>query len=106
MSTLIGWVGGDTFKHAHFHYSSTPCIYVFVGLSIFSFNILPCNSKSALFSSCLLTLVSLPCLVVFTLLYECFPAIVAQRMIYGNAPPATTLPRDDDELEEALALEA
>ena len=107
MSTLIGWVGGDTFKHAHFLYSPIHCIYELVGLSIFSFNILPCNSKSALFSSYLLTLVSLPCLVVFTLLqYECFPAIVAQRILYGNAPSATTLPRDDDELEEALALDA
>lgn len=35
-----------------------------------------------------------------------FLAIVAQRIIYGNVPPATTLPHDDDELEEALALQA
>ncbi|KAF9457188.1 hypothetical protein BDZ94DRAFT_1273841 [Collybia nuda] len=33
-------------------------------------------------------------------------AIVIQRLIYGNSPPATVLHNDDDELEEALALAA
>lgn len=31
-------------------------------------------------------------------------AIVIQRVIYGNAPPATALLADEDDLEEALAL--
>jgi hypothetical protein len=38
------------------------------------------------------------------LLSDQFPtAIVVQRVIYGNAPPATVL-ADDDDLEQALAL--
>ncbi|KAF5383528.1 hypothetical protein D9615_003696 [Tricholomella constricta] len=39
---------------------------------------------------------------VFQLSVDC--AIVIQRWLYGNAPPATALLADDDELEEALAL--
>ncbi|KAF8074763.1 hypothetical protein FPV67DRAFT_1474920 [Lyophyllum atratum] len=39
---------------------------------------------------------------IFQLSIDC--AIVVQRFLYGNAPPATALMTDDDELEEALAL--
>lgn len=39
---------------------------------------------------------------IFQLSVDC--AIVIQRLMYGNAPPAATLLADEDELEEALAL--
>jgi len=39
---------------------------------------------------------------IFQLSVDC--AIVIQRLVYGNPPPATRLMADDDELEEALAL--
>ncbi|GLB43442.1 putative PQ loop repeat [Lyophyllum shimeji] len=39
---------------------------------------------------------------IFQLSVDC--AIVVQRFMYGNAPPATGLMTEDDELEEALAL--
>lgn len=46
---------------------------------------------------------SFTCLPVSLALIRLFAAIVVQRLVYGNAPPAATL-LDDDDVEQALAL--
>ncbi|KAI8996349.1 hypothetical protein BD414DRAFT_454966 [Trametes punicea] len=69
MSTLIGWIGGDSFKTAYFFLQELPLQ----------------------FKVC----------AIFQLSVDC--AIVLQRFLYGNAPPATTLVEEDD-IEQALAL--
>ncbi|KAH7927861.1 hypothetical protein BV22DRAFT_1060141 [Leucogyrophana mollusca] len=68
-STLVGWVGGDSFKTVYFFLQGSPL--QFKVCSIFQLSI--------------------------------DFAITAQRLYYGNPPPATTLAEDED-LERALAL--
>ncbi|KAF8343436.1 hypothetical protein F5887DRAFT_972892 [Amanita rubescens] len=69
-STLLGWLGGDSFKTLYFFLQRSPLQ----------------------FKVCAIFQLSVDCV------------IVVQRIVYGNAPPAATLPVDDG-LEEALALE-
>ncbi|OJT09645.1 hypothetical protein TRAPUB_13898 [Trametes pubescens] len=69
MSTLIGWVGGDSFKAVYFFLQGSPLQ----------------------FKVCAIFQLSIDC------------AILLQRVMYGNAPPATALIEEDD-IEQALAL--
>ncbi|KAF7430594.1 hypothetical protein PC9H_006302 [Pleurotus ostreatus] len=69
MSTLLGWVGGDSFKTWYFFNEGSPLQFKVCAIFQLSIDFV----------------------------------IVAQRFIYGNAPPETVLP--DDDLEQALALE-
>lgn len=68
-----------------------------------SCKILRCSLESALYFSSRLTLVS--CVNFLTLNFSHFSiiAIIFQRIMYGNAPPATSV-MEEDELEQALAL--
>lgn len=59
MSTLIGWAGGDAFKHAHFLRSYTCSTDLDAELSTSSSYVPPSNSKYALSSSYQLTSVSM-----------------------------------------------
>lgn len=61
-----------------------------------------CSSKSVRYSSCPLISVRM-CAHALRVSLTLATVIVAQRLIYGNAPPETVLP--DDDLEQALALE-
>ncbi|CDO73251.1 hypothetical protein BN946_scf185008.g13 [Trametes cinnabarina] len=69
MSTLIGWVGGDSFKTVYFFVQNSPLQ----------------------FKVCAIFQLSIDC------------AILVQRLVYGNAPPASALMEEDD-VEQALAL--
>ncbi|KAI0296019.1 hypothetical protein BC826DRAFT_1091258 [Russula brevipes] len=69
MSTLIGWVGGDSFKTVYFFAQGSPLQFKICAVFQLSVDV----------------------------------AIVAQRLMYGNAPPPADLAGDDD-LEQALAL--
>ncbi|KAH7914635.1 hypothetical protein BJ138DRAFT_1177205 [Hygrophoropsis aurantiaca] len=74
-STLVGWVGGDSFKTVYFFLQGSPL--QFKVCSIFQLSI--------------------------DFVFELVAAIIAQRLYYGNPPPATVLV-DDEDLEQALAL--
>ncbi|TFY72322.1 hypothetical protein EVG20_g698 [Dentipellis fragilis] len=69
MSTLVGWVGGDSFKTIYFFLQHSPLQFKVCAIFQLSIDFI----------------------------------IVAQRLIYGNAPPPDVL-TEDDELEQALAL--
>ncbi|KAH7881803.1 hypothetical protein F5I97DRAFT_2076531 [Phlebopus sp. FC_14] len=77
-STLIGWVGGDSFKTAYFFVQESPLQFKVCAIFQLTVDI----------SGCFATHVCV---------------IVAQRVYYGNAPPPTALVEEDD-LEQALAL--
>ncbi|KAJ8522732.1 hypothetical protein ONZ45_g698 [Pleurotus djamor] len=70
LSTLLGWLGGDSFKTGYFFWQESPLQFKVCAIFQLSIDFV----------------------------------IVIQRIMYGNAPPATVLP-DDDDLEQALALE-
>lgn len=105
MSTLIGWVGGDSFKcvyivHSTF-FSTLRCMTLgwytsscnnprFSSKFVPSFRF-PLTSVSTMSSSC------------YLLMTVFFVVIIGQRMVYGNAPPISVL-LQDDELEQALSL--
>ncbi|KAL0953405.1 hypothetical protein HGRIS_004644 [Hohenbuehelia grisea] len=69
LSTLLGWVGGDSFKTVYFFLQHSPLQFKVCAIFQLSIDF----------------------------------AIVIQRLVYGNPPPPTVLP-DDDDLEQALAL--
>ncbi|KAI6120504.1 hypothetical protein EDD17DRAFT_1894985 [Pisolithus thermaeus] len=82
-STLIGWVGGDSFKSLTNLQRRTA--YFFVQGSPLQFKVCFRRVPSAWFSSAVIKV------------------IVMQRLYYGNAPPQATLLEQED-LEQALAL--
>ncbi len=106
MSTLVGWVGGDSYKYSpHFHPCASPNRKIHNSLaerSIFSYKGALSSSRFAQFSNSLWTLVGgeyhRGCMLTIRL-----AAIILQRLYYGNAPPSTALAEEDD-LEQALAL--
>ncbi|KAK1215481.1 hypothetical protein PQX77_021915 [Marasmius sp. AFHP31] len=69
MSTLLGWLGGDTYKTVYFFVKQSPLQFKVCAIFQLSVDV----------------------------------AIVIQRVIFGNKPPPTVLP-DENDLEQALAL--
>ncbi|KAH7873012.1 uncharacterized protein C8R40DRAFT_413069 [Lentinula edodes] len=69
MSTLIGWLGGDSFKTVYFFLQNSPLQFKVCAIFQLSIDF----------------------------------AILGQRVIYGNPPPAPVLSEEED-LEQALAL--
>jgi len=67
-STLLGWVGGDSFKTIYFFAQGSPLQFKVCAIFQLSVDI----------------------------------AIIGQRLMYGNAAPATMV--EEDDLEQALAL--
>ncbi|TFK51690.1 hypothetical protein OE88DRAFT_1454901 [Heliocybe sulcata] len=86
-STLIGWVGGDSFKTVYFFLQNSPL--QFKVCAIFQLSIDFC--KYIMISIAQLLRVLSP------------PGIIIQRFYYGTPPPAATFPEEDD-IEQALAL--
>jgi hypothetical protein len=108
MSTLIGWVGGDSFKYGAMS---------FIHAALTSSQTLDYLQNRLLFrsriTSTVQNLCGLPTLSgrwyvsqssFWRVSNKLGPAIVAQRLMYGNAPPPADLAEEDD-LEQALALE-
>jgi len=69
MSTLLGWLGGDSFKTAYFFLQASPLQFKVCAIFQLSIDF----------------------------------GILAQRILYGNAPPPLVLTEEED-LEQALAL--
>jgi len=104
MSTLVGWVGGDAFK----------CVYIFTLLRLCLLRVrlrtvyFFLQGSPLQFKVCAIFQLSIDCGTRLTrgsimIRSHVLPAIVVQRVLYGNPPPATALIEEDD-LEQALAL--
>ena len=106
MSTLAGWVGGDSFKYSHISIQARLQTRKFMNSS----------QDGLLFRSreppSVQNLCDFPTLSGLWYVYgdHCsriltsrLAAIIGQRIMYGDAPPSTALAEDED-LEQALAL--
>ena len=107
MSTLVGWVGGDSFKYDHnsicVHLTNAKVFESFSGQFTSLHKDHPYSSRFVQFSSSQWTLVSVRRHRFGWLVTNGSSAIIVQRLIYGNVPPPMTVGEEDD-LEQALAL--
>lgn len=106
MSTLIGWVGGDSFKWViqsiysdGANSSLNRTVYFFLQSSPLQFKVCSIFQLSIDFGQSLIFRTSALWANVMYII-----VIIVQRVVYGANPPAASLLADDD-LEQALALE-